>query len=162
MATYLWNVYVEILQISYYSDCLISSYKESIRFTGTTLVFIKTSGAISRCLCTKWPAATGWPKLMSEFGHLKGLVGTFFYSYYEFQNALPHLHSGRVKRICVFEHTVMINFNCARPAIQRGQWSGFLSEGSSLLTACMSEQQRFWPDCVDAQARLNLRCSHRQ
>ena len=68
---------------------------------------------------------------------------------------------GRVKQICVFEHSVMINFNCACPAIQRGQRSGFLSEGSSWLTACMSEQRRFWRDCADAQARLNLRCSHR-
>ena len=67
-----------------------------------------------------------------------------------------------VKRICVFERSVMTNFNCACPAIQRGQGSGFLSEGSSWLTACMSEQQRFWRDCTDAQARLNLRCSHRQ
>ena len=38
---------------------------------------------------------------------------------------------GRVKRICVFEHSVMTNFNCACPAIQRGQGSGFPSEGSS-------------------------------
>ena len=56
-----------------------------------------------------------------------------------------------VKRICVFEHSVMTNFNCACPAIQRGQGSGFLSEGSSWLTACMSEQRRFWRDCADAQ-----------
>ena len=69
---------------------------------------------------------------------------------------------GRVKRICVFEHSVMTNCNCACPAIQRGQGSGFLSEGFSWLTACMSEQQRFWRDCADAQARLNLRCSHRR
>ena len=67
-----------------------------------------------------------------------------------------------VKRICVFEHSVMTNFNCACPAIQRGQGSGFLSEGSSWFTACMSEQRRFWRDCADAQARLNLRCSHRR
>ena len=67
-----------------------------------------------------------------------------------------------VKRICVFEHSVMTTFNCACPAIQRGQGSGFLSEGSSWLTACMSEQRRFWRDCADAQARLNLRCSHRR
>ena len=37
----------------------------------------------------------------------------------------------RVKRICVFEHSVMTNFNCACPAIQRGQGSGFLAECSS-------------------------------
>ena len=66
-----------------------------------------------------------------------------------------------VKRICVFEHSVMTYFNCACPAIQRGQGSGFLSEGSSRLAAYMSEQRRFWRDCADAQARLNLRCSHR-
>ena len=36
-----------------------------------------------------------------------------------------------VKRICVFEHSIMTSFNCACPAIQRGQGSGFLSEGSS-------------------------------
>ena len=66
------------------------------------------------------------------------------------------------KRICVFEHSVMTNYNCACPAIQRGQGSGFLSEGSSWLTACMSEQRRFWRDCADAQASLNLRCSHRR
>ena len=70
-------------------------------------------------------------------------------------------HLGRVKRFCVFEHSVMTNFNCACPAIQRCQGYGFLSGGSSWLTACMSEQQRFWRDCADAQARLNLRCSHR-
>ena len=75
--------------------------------------------------------------------------------------SLP-LQLSPVKRICVFEHSVITNFNCACPAIQRGQGSGFLSEGSSWLTACMSEQQRFWRDCADAQARLNLRCSHRQ
>ena len=67
-----------------------------------------------------------------------------------------------VKRICVFEHSVMTTFNCACPAIQRDQGSGFLSEGSSWLTACMSEQRRFWRDCADAQARLNLRCSHKR
>ena len=67
-----------------------------------------------------------------------------------------------VKRICVLEHSVMTNFNCACPAIQRGQGSGFLSEGFSWLTTCMSEQRRFWRDCADAQARLNLRCSHRR
>ena len=67
-----------------------------------------------------------------------------------------------VKRICVFEHSFMTSFNCACPAIQRGQGSGFLSEGSSWFTACMSEQRRFCRDCADAQARLNLRCSHRR
>ena len=69
---------------------------------------------------------------------------------------------GPVKRICVFEQFVMTNFNCACPAIQRGQGSGFLSEDSSRLTAYMSEQRRFWRDCADAQARLNLRCSYRR
>ena len=72
------------------------------------------------------------------------------------------LHMSRVKRICVFEHSVMTNFNCACPAIQKGQGSGFLSEGYSWFSACMSEQRRFWRDCADAQACLNLRCSHRR
>ena len=47
-----------------------------------------------------------------------------------------------VKRICVFEHSDMTNFNCACLAIQRDQGSGFLSEGSSWHTACMGEQRR--------------------
>ena len=58
-----------------------------------------------------------------------------------------------VKRICVFEHSVMTNFNCACSAIQRGQGSGFLSEDSSWFTACMSEQRRFWRACASAQSR---------
>ena len=45
-----------------------------------------------------------------------------------------------VKRICVFEHSIMTNFNCTCPAIQRGQRSGFLSEGSSWLTACIGDK----------------------
>ena len=78
----------------------------------------------------------------------------------EVNNIVSHL--GRAKRICVFEHSIMTNFNCACPAIQRGQGSGFLSEGSSWLTAFMSGQRMFWRDCADAQAHLNLRCSHRR
>ena len=42
-----------------------------------------------------------------------------------------HAYMSPVKRICVFEHSVMTYFNCACPAIQRGQGSGFLSEDSS-------------------------------
>ena len=45
-----------------------------------------------------------------------------------------------VKRICVFEHSVMTVFNCACPVIQRAQWSGFLSEGSSSLTARIGDK----------------------
>ena len=45
-----------------------------------------------------------------------------------------------VKRICVFEHSVMTNSNCACPVIQRGQGSGFLSEGSSWFTACIGDK----------------------
>ena len=54
------------------------------------------------------------------------------------QQFLLKTHLSPVKRICVFEHSVMTNFNCACPVIQSGQGSGFLSEGSSWLTACMS------------------------
>ena len=45
-----------------------------------------------------------------------------------------------VKRICVFEHSAMTNLNCACPDIQRGQGSGFLSEGSSWLTARIGDK----------------------
>ena len=45
-----------------------------------------------------------------------------------------------VKQICVFEHSIMTNFNCACPDIQRGQGSGFLSEGSSWLTAHIGDK----------------------
>ena len=48
---------------------------------------------------------------------------------------------GSFKQICVFEHSVMTNFNRTYPAIQKGQGSGFLSESSSWLPACMSEQR---------------------
>ena len=44
---------------------------------------------------------------------------------------LLYINMSHIKRICVFEHSVMTNFNCACSAIQRGQGSGFLSEGSS-------------------------------
>ena len=69
-----------------------------------------------------------------------------------------HAYGPRQANLCLraFCHE---NFNCAYPAIQRGQGSCFLSEGSSWLIACMSEQRRFWRDCADARARLNLRCS---
>ena len=50
------------------------------------------------------------------------------------------VHESPVKQICVLEHSVMTNFNCACPAIQRGQGSGFLSEGSSWYTACILKQ----------------------
>ena len=42
-----------------------------------------------------------------------------------------------VKQMCVFEHSVMTNFNCSCPAIQRGQESGFLKVplGSLLVWA---------------------------
>ena len=87
--------------------------------------------------------------------------------WYRFYFSIPMLlatllYMSPAKRICVFEHSVMTNFNCACPAIQTGQGFGFLSEGSSWLIACMSEQRRFWRDCADAQARLNIRCSHRR
>ena len=56
MITYLQNAYVEIMQISYYSDRIILSYKESTRFTGTTLVFwrpfegwVSFFGIMSQC-----------------------------------------------------------------------------------------------------------------
>ena len=88
-------------------------------------------------------------KLLSEFWrHLLQYVWSDLLTFLQFWH-----HLSPVKRICVFEHSVMTNFNCACPAIQRGQGSGFLSEGSSWLTACMSEQRRFWRACADARMR---------
>ena len=54
----------------------------------------------------------------------------------DFPSTLEHIEMvvyqlSPIKRICVFEHSVMANFNCACLVIQRGQGSGFLSEGSS-------------------------------
>ena len=55
MITYLWNAYVEIIQISYHSDRTILSYEESARFTGTTLVhttynvLLRYLAFVSRC-----------------------------------------------------------------------------------------------------------------
>ena len=46
-------------------------------------------------------------------------------------NDFSKAYMGPIKRTCVFEYSVMTNFNCACPAIQMGQGSGFLSEGSS-------------------------------
>ena len=95
------------------------------------------------------------------FGHFICIFISSSYPRFGKKSPENQIHVSPVKRICVFEHSVMTNFNCACPAIQRGQGSSFLSEGSSWLTAFMSEQRRFWRDCTDAQARLNLRCSHR-
>ena len=73
-------------------------------------------------------------------------AGSYNISYMYSQPSLQYNWSitdynmGPVKWICVFEHSVMTYFNCACPAIQRGQGSGFLSEGSSWLTASMSER----------------------
>ena len=60
-------------------------------------------------------------------------------SYYQKESEQDEMSP--VKRICVFEHSVMTNFNCACPAIQLGQGFGFLFEGSSWFTACMSKQR---------------------
>ena len=55
----------------------------------------------------------------------------------------------QVKRFSVFEHSVITNFNCTCPAIQRGQGSGFLSV--FLLTHCLYER------AVEVLARLQMR-----
>ena len=106
----------------------------------------------------------GWACVLEEWVYGSTIISWAGSFHFCLQLGLLYiqLHLSPVKRICVFEHSVMTNFNCACPAIKRGQGSGFLSEGSSWLTACMSEQRRFWRDCADAQARLNLRCSHRR
>ena len=67
---------------------------------------------------------------------LTGLIYNFLNFVATLMNEVIHslyflLQLSPVKRFCVFEHSVMTNFNCACPAIQRGQGPGFLSEGSS-------------------------------
>ena len=60
------------------------------------------------------------------------LLGFFLLNTRQLDRLCPNaINMSRAKRICVFEHSVMTNFNCACQAIQRGQGSGFLSEGSS-------------------------------
>ena len=118
---------------------------------------------ISSLYLASVPAQAGLSLSWSQTPKTGFLVTRFNYnklfSFFDYTN--QH-HVSPVKRIGVFEHSVMTNFNCACQAIQRGQGPVFLSEGSSWLTASMSEQRRFWRDCADAQARLNLRCSHRR
>ena len=48
-------------------------------------------------------------------------------------------YMGPVKRICVFEHSVMTNFNCVCPAIQRGQVFCLKVPLDSLLVWASSE-----------------------
>ena len=129
-----------------------------------------SSSILAFCLKVPLDSLLVWASSESsgETARMRRLAWTFAarigdkYQIHLTQSNFWYLHLSPVKRICVFEHSVMTNFNCACPAIQRGQGSGFLSEGSSWFTACMSEQRRFWRDCADAQARLNLRCSHRR
>ena len=127
------------------------------------------SGQTVKSLPDQAEGAVWWRSTLSFIMHLLDVCACCFnfwiiaaFSCVRSFGTFTLLYMGPVKRICVFEHSVMTNFNCACPAIQRRQGSGCLSEGSSWLTACMSEQRRFWQDCADAQARLNLRCSHRR
>ena len=123
------------------------------------LLFLMVSGraiinnwSVGRYICLCFSVGLEVRRLCISY-YLKSSVSWY-------KNTFSYL--GPIKRICVFEHSVMTNFNCVGPAVQRSQGSGFLSEGSSWLTARMSEQRRFWWDCADAQTRLNLRCSHRR
>ena len=121
---------------------------------------VRSAWRTSSHQCTKNSKYTKQDEYSTARSTLHSLLGKFG-NRYPLDQIIETYYMSPVKRICVFEHSVMTNFNCACPAIQRGQGSGFLSEGSSWLTACMSELRRFWRDCADAQARLNLRCSHR-
>ena len=59
------------------------------------------------------------------------------------------IHLSHVKQICVFEHSVMTNCNCACPAIQRGQGSGF-------LTARMRRLAWTFAACIDDKYQIRL------
>ena len=45
--------------------------------------------------------------------------------------------------------------------LERQHMPSSLTEVFNGPTTCVSEQHRFWRDCADAQARLNLCCSHK-
>ena len=84
-----------------------------------------------------------WSETIKEIPFIQMLLKCCLYlasiheQVWEMYMLVPEAYMSPVKRICVFEHFVMTNFNCACPAIQRGQGSGFLSEGSSWVTAWM-------------------------
>ena len=63
---------------------------------------------------------------------------TFFFSSIHLVVEMQH-KLGRVKRICVFEHSVMTNFNCVCPAIQKGPGIR-LSVWRFRLTHCLYER----------------------
>ena len=89
------------------------------------------------CLWPELPIERRMPRLIWVFaGRTCNFVGfvmlqvfTFLWKIYTCNKKWTDYHVWRVKRICVFEHSVMTNFNCACPTIQRGQGSSFLSEG---------------------------------
>ena len=87
--------------------------------------------AFNPCICLQCPRPA--PKLFGLGGSCINIYGKCLgLLWHQFQHKLCCIcYLSPVKRICVFEHSVMTNFNCACPAIQRGQGSGFLSEGSS-------------------------------
>ena len=147
--------------------CLLSWRK---RITEKIIILIITLTGITRESSCRWDDG-GWCKrrCRSEgcrYWYIYGQVGNRclkrsswhdFSRWWFFCDIVSWLYIGRVKRICVFEHSVITNFNCACPAIQRGQGSGFLSEGSSWFTACMSEQR-----LCGCAGSPGLRCSHRR
>ena len=76
----------------------------------------------------------------------------------QFWLQVSHKYLWCVKQICVFEHSVMTNFNCPCPAIQRDQGSGFLSEGASWLTACHAWMRRLaWTSAARIGDKYQIR-----
>ena len=102
------------------------------------------TGQMPRLICLRW-AHGPFYWFCHAAAHLCSRIGRHLASTEQISQCLPQNANRRswlltrqinykmspVKRICVFEHSVMTNFNCACPAIQRGQGSGFLSESSS-------------------------------
>ena len=167
------GIFVLVSSFQLDSTKFIKRYREPTQFTVLTTWWFDCLETCINSLCLAsfsrgWPVVftTGSCRLATQPKHCTDLSHLIRVncSLCKVRKKYSHsrIYMWRVKRICVFEHSVMTNFNCACPAIQRDQGSGFLSEDSSWLTACMSEQRRFWRVCADAQACLNLRCSHRR
>ena len=92
------------------------------------------------------------PQIIITFHNMKKLSINLFSTNGRFESLLIcSSYLWHVKRICVFEHSVMTNFNCACPAIQRGQGSGFLFEGSSWLT---------WTFAAHVDDKYQIRLTH--
>ena len=148
------NGFTTSLHLLYWVELLLTYRTYVIMLSSILSTYISVNifkYQITRIFCYFIFPAGEWQAIQYHyyrFSKVRNCKKTILSYQLSYRENINH-YMGRVKQICVFEHSVMTNFNRACPAIQKGQGSGFLSESSSWLTA-------------DAQARLNLRCSHRR